>query len=196
MSKISAILPQESIMFPDGSKVYLHSLKDYPSYKIIDTGSQYVAVEVNIAHAMHLFSLRGLDFWTEIIEIIGLCQASSSPHARIWNLELYLEADVSILTELVPVGIHGSEKFDENGDSLGQMTFQEWNAGGDQPIAQSNDETKSIIRTNIGSVCVTMEEILIFNQFKTDNPLLNINLLNSIELQSLMGTAAYQTEEI
>lgn len=194
MSKISAILPQTAVMIPDGSKVYLQNLKDYGSYIETSVGD-YKEVEVEVGHVMHLLGIRGIDFWTDMIEIINLCKDGSSPHSKVWNLELFLEANPAILTEQVPAGIHNSENFDEEGVSLGQKIFSEWNDGGTQPIAENNDGTRVIIRTNISGVCVTQEEILIFNQFRIDNPGLNIDLLNSLQLQMLMGTEAYQQEE-
>jgi hypothetical protein len=101
---------------------------------------------------------------------------------------VYLEIPIGQLNVATPIGLHDST--DEFG---AQLTWAEWNAGGDQPTATRLDGLGCIVRTNINYVNPTMAEIVILAQYANGN--VNRTLLNEDEVRKLMSSAAYTLPE-
>lgn len=190
--RVYSILPISHLIH-GGKLAYLKS--DLPllfsDYKLIPVNAFSSISTLPVKDIHNYFLLRGEQFWEQIISLIHDCIAAPNPDCSIWGIELFIEADPSILEEEVPTGIHLSEVYDEEGNYQRQKLFSEWGNDGNQPLLTSNDGTKVILRTNIGGTTPDMHEILKFNELRISNPELNIKLLNSIQLQSLMNSPTY-----
>ncbi|MFW6219223.1 MAG: hypothetical protein ACOC33_00015 [bacterium] len=189
--RIYAILPVSLLL--TGQK-WAHLKSDLPelfsSYSLRRISSISAVSSLSVEDLHNYFLIRGEDFWTQIIDLMIDCENAMNPDCQVWGMEIFIEADKEILTTEVPDGIHGSEKFDESGNTIGQMTFQEWNAGGDQPIATNTGDTKVIIRTNISGVVMNQHEVLIMNEF-INNSNLNAKFLNKIQYMNLIQSKDY-----
>ena len=127
-----------------------------------------------------------MGFWALVDDIINNQSSYTQFNDKVGvsELEVWLEMPDSYLNDPVPVGLHDSE--DEQGN---QLSWSEWDGGGTQPIATSNDGTKVVVRTNINGVFPTMEELKIIGQYVTGDA--NISILNERQLRQLRNSAAY-----
>lgn len=201
---MQGILPPEIYLHEVGKYAYMNAVKDSPSYRVLGsmTAGTVVSVDeldiIRIIKAREGVSLkRGLtgvettDFWTMVFDTIDAC--INNPVADgcyIEQMNVWLQADVSILAEPVPIGLHNSSLVDEE-EEVRQLIWGEWKEGGNQPIKTSIDGTKVILRTDINNQCVTMQEIMVLKAYRDNNPELNITMLVKPEVLELINSEAY-----
>jgi hypothetical protein len=125
--------------------------------------------------------------WNTIRDIITACEAPETkainPACHIALKYLYVEADAAILNDIIPTGIRLAD---------GTLTFTDFTVAGDttQPRVTSLDNTKVILRCELGGSIIQMDELKTWIQFASLSDK-NVSLLTHFEYVGLTTSTTY-----
>lgn len=189
---LKGILPPEQIMTGQ-PYFFLKDMKDLGSYRELKKDEKGTEFELSSKQVNDYLQLRSAVMnesytaWGTIETICNLCNTSNNPNAYLGLKHLFVEADATILEEVVPTGIRLAD---------GTLKFKDWTVNGDspQPFATSLNGTKVVLRCALGGDALLTDELLAWINYK-DTSTLNVKLMCHFEYQDLMNTVAYKVEE-
>ena len=123
-------------------------------------------------------NLKGLEYWPATFQIAQKCVDSEYPKSRLSNVFMGIKADEAILNEEVPATLPGATYYD--GSNTINRTFATWyqNPVPEDGIKDAAEAGKKLLRTNVNTDYLSMEDMLTLKAYAEANPGLNIEFLN------------------
>lgn len=129
------------------------------------------------------------DFWNLYWGVFQEVQEEIEefPLSGVKEFNAWIYADVKILTEVIPEGLPYRDITDEEGNITGQRTWGQWaNYTSNSGVRISNDNTKCVLRTDVGGNNRTMSEMYLIKLYLDSKKKLNGLLQNSIEVKDIL----------